>query len=147
VKSLGPQWMAHFLAAGGGDYADIMSFHGYWDQNGDSIADVVLNFKKVFAAHKQGLKPIWDTEANWGPTTELTDPDSQAAFLAKYFLLHWSLGVSRLFWYAYDNEYWGTLWNANGKTKAGRAYDEVRKWMVGATMTDHCAKRYRYIEG
>src|SRR5665213_1913843 len=26
----GPQWMARYLASGGGRYADIMTFHGYW---------------------------------------------------------------------------------------------------------------------
>ena len=70
----------------------------------------------------------------------LSDPDLQAAFLAKFYLLHWSAGVERFYWYAYDNNKWGTLWDAeNGLHKAGIAYREVHQWLQDATMTAPCA--------
>ena len=44
------------------------------------------------------------------------------------------------YWYAYDNKTWGTLWEAkDGLNKAGAAYREVRRWLLGATMTAPCA--------
>jgi hypothetical protein len=138
VGGAGPQWMAKFLQAGGGKYADIMTFHGYWDQKGESLIPVINNFKRVFAAYGQDAKPSWDTEASWQPSS--LDPNLQSAFVAKYYLLHWSFGVTRFYWYAFDEPQWGTLWHrTNGLQKAGVAYNEVRKWMIGANMDGPCA--------
>jgi polysaccharide biosynthesis protein PslG len=142
VGGLGPPWMSRFLAGGGGQYADIMAFHGYLDPGTDaeSIIATITKFKAVFAEHGQETKPVWDTEAGWGENSWLSDPDLQAAFLVKFYLLHWSAGVERFYWYGYDNELWGTLWDhKNGLHKAGIAYREVHQWLQGATMTAPCA--------
>jgi hypothetical protein len=137
---VGPRWMAKFLDAGGGRYADIMAFHGYADKKAESVLPVINNFARVFAAYGQGSKPMWNTEAGWGENRWFSDPDLQAAFLAQFYLLQWSAGVERFYWYAYDEPEWGTLWDRiNGLRKAGVAYNEVRRWMVGATMDRPCA--------
>jgi polysaccharide biosynthesis protein PslG len=141
VSVQGPPWMSRFLARGGGKYADIMAFHGYLapGAHAESIISTITEFKAVFAKHGQGQKPIWDTEAGWGENPWLPDPDLQAAFLAKFYLLHWSAGVGRFYWYGYDNHAWGTLWNAkSGLQKAGTAYREVHQWLQGATMMEPC---------
>lgn len=138
---LGPSWMLRFLAAGGDTYSDIIGFHGYWNGRARSLAGVVTRFAAAARRAGQGEKPMWDTEAGWGQNPPGMDASAKAAFLAKYYLLHWSLGVRRFYWYAYDNELgWGTLWTrALGLLPAGVAYREVRNWMVGATMTRPCA--------
>ena len=137
---VGPRWMTKFLDAGGGRYADIMAFHGYADKEAESVLPVINNFARVFAAYGQESKPMWNTEAGWGENRGFADPALQAAFLAKFYLLHWSAGVERFYWYAYDEPEWGTLWDrVNGLRKAGSAYNEVRKWMVGATLDRPCA--------
>jgi polysaccharide biosynthesis protein PslG len=137
---LGPSWMWRFLSSGGGDYADIIGFHGYWDADALSLPAVVSRFKAVAQA-RNATKPMWDTEAGWGENPPNMDPTSKAAFLAKYYLLHWSLGIRRLYWYSYDNELgWGTLWDQKiGLLLPGLAYHEVRSWMVDATMSQPCA--------
>jgi hypothetical protein len=137
---LGPSWMWRFLSSGGGDYADIIGFHGYWDADALSLPAVVSRFKGVAQA-RHASKPLWDTEAGWGENPPNMDPASKAAFLAKYYLLHWSLGIRRLYWYSYDNELgWGTLWNQkSGLLPPGLAYQEVLSWMVDATMSQPCA--------
>ena len=143
VGAYGPPWMARFLAAGGGQYADIMAFHGYLapGAEAESIIRTITEFKAVFAGAQQ-TKPVWDTEASWGKDDDLSDPGRQAAFLAKFYLLHWSAGVERFYWYAYDNRLWGTLWDdKNGPHKAGAAYREVHQWLQGATMPTPCALR------
>jgi hypothetical protein len=142
VNQAGPRWMSRFLDGGGGNYADIASFHGYLDPNSEaeSIIEIIAKFKAVFAAHRQDNKPIWDTEAGWGLNSQLPNQDHQAAFLAKFYLLHWSAGIERFYWYAYDNSEWGTLWDdRNGLRKAGQAYGQVYDWLRGATMTAPCA--------
>jgi polysaccharide biosynthesis protein PslG len=142
VNALGPQWMSRFLAGGGSKYADVMAFHGYLAprEDAEAIIPVIASYKSVFTQYGQAAKPVWDTEAGWGQNSWLPDPDLQAAFLAKFYVLHWSAGVDRLYWYAYDNKMWGTLWKAqSGLNKAGVAYREVRRWLQGATMTTPCA--------
>jgi hypothetical protein len=139
VGGKGPQWMSDFLAGGGGQYADIMAFHGYWSTDAESISTVIKKFRDVFAAHGESLKPMWDTESSWGENAQIPDPDAQAAFLAKYYLLHWSAGISRLYWYSYDNKRFGGLWDeTNGLYKAAMAYRQIYKWMVGAQMSKPC---------
>jgi hypothetical protein len=144
VGRYGPPWMSRFLAAGGGKYADVMAFHGYLTPgaNAESFIPAISDFKAVFAKYGQDAKPVWDTEASWGEYPSVSDPDMQAAFLAKFYLLHWSAGVERFYWYAYDNDKWGTLWDAkNGLHRAGIAYREVHKWLLGATMAAPCAAK------
>jgi hypothetical protein len=128
-----------FFGSGGAQYADVKTFHGYANTNAESIVTVINNFKDVFAANGQASKPIWDTEASWGETARISDPDSQAAFLAKHYLLHWSAGVTGFFWYSYDNKRFGGLWDEiGGLNKAANAYTQVYKWMTGARMNAPC---------
>jgi hypothetical protein len=139
--STGPSWMSRFLSAGGGQYADILAFHGYWDTRASSLVAVANRYRALTQDAGKNAMPIWDTEAGWGQTPVDMTPAEQAAFLAKYLLLHWSLGISRVYWYAYDNELrWGTLWDRRtGLRPPGVAYREVRAWMLGMVMTDRCA--------
>ena len=53
------------------------------------------------ATYGQSGKPLWDTETSWGVTAAscFYNQDLQAAFLAQLFMLHWSAGVERVFWY------------------------------------------------
>ena len=144
VGGYGPAWMSRFLAGGGGKYADIMAFHGYLAPGADAelIIGTIAKFKAIFAEHGQETKPVWDTEAGWGENSWLSDPDLQAAFLAKFYLLHWSAGVERFYWYAYDNDKWGTLWDAkNGLHKAG---DRLSRSASMAARCDYdCAMRVK----
>src|ERR1019366_8620789 len=56
------------------------------------------------------------------------------------YLLHWSNGITRFYWYAWDGETWGALWDrANGPNSAAEAYQQVYSWMVGAAMVAPCS--------
>jgi hypothetical protein len=86
-------------------------------------------------------KPIWDTESGWGTAHDLPNTGKQAAQLARHLLLMWSVGVSRCYWYAWDNDTWGTLWDSSsGIHPAGTAYAQVQSWMLGATLTSPCSQ-------
>jgi polysaccharide biosynthesis protein PslG len=141
TASDGPAWLDAYLSKGGGDYADIISFHGYCDAEAESISPVVARYQKVIAAHGQGSKPLWDTEADWaGDADDVLDGSgNRADFMAKYYFLQWSDGVSRFVWYAYDGGTWGGLWNpATGADPDVASYNVVQQWMVGASMTSGC---------
>jgi polysaccharide biosynthesis protein PslG len=152
--SRGP-WQLLYFAAGGPNYADIISYHGYayepgcigFPQASDELL-VTTSIRMVMSIYGQSSKPVWDTETSWGKTAETCfyDQDLQAAYLAQSFMLQWSAGVARVFWYMYNNQTWGTLWtpdphhpNDPGTLhKAGVAYEQVYNWMVGRTMTGSC---------
>jgi hypothetical protein len=79
-----------------------------------------------------GDKSIWATEGNWGENTTLT-ANEQAAYLAQEYIHLWSKGVSRFYWYSWDNSSWGQLWTpSEGVNEAGIAYGELYRWLVGS---------------
>ena len=135
-----------FLRAGGGQYVDVISFHGYlWPHPPvpERIIDLVQAIREVMDHNGQADKPLWDTEAAWGHREEYPNPDLQAAFLARMYLLHWSLGVERFYWFTWSHYPTGTLYDAetNQLTKAGVAYAQMYKWLVGATQTEACREK------
>ena len=124
-------WMNGYLAAGGGAYADIMSFHGYTSSAPETIISLIDNYKGVFATYGQGGKPIWDTEAM---DIGISNPIQEANFLAVYYLVHLAKGVERFYWYAYDGDQ-GQEWFYNtGINEIGIANIQLYNWMVGATL-------------
>jgi hypothetical protein len=136
-------WLSSYFAAGGPTGVDVISTHGYLENAGN--VPEALEAAKAVGLHavmlQYGLanKPIWDTESSWGPDVSAgLDPDAEAAFLARDYLLHWSDGMTVFYWYAYDSPAWGTLWSS-GVNKAGLAYTQVYKWMTGASMPEPCA--------
>lgn len=146
-------YMDAYWTAGGTKDIDVVSIHGYptYPSRGD-MADTESFFpltridqlKAVMAKH--GInKPIWDTEGSWGDPswgTTITDIDSQIAYIAQAYLLHWSYGVERFYWYSWDGSgNWGTLWDAvNGHSLAATSYQQTYNWMVGAVMSVPCSK-------
>jgi len=57
---------------------------------------------------------VWNTEASWGFTPYKSIPSDraiQASWAARYLLLNWSNGISRLYWYA-----WPAVGNSWGQT-------------------------------
>jgi len=141
-------WMGPYLALGGGQYADIMTFHGYSWKNTpglwpvpEDIVPLVENLKAVLVAYGQDTKPLWCTEGSWGDTSGngFTDPDLRAAFVARHYLLQASEGVLRYYWFAWDNQVDG-LWDYTTGTinDSGTAYQEVENWIVGATPSGQC---------
>jgi len=137
-------WMADYLSAGGGKFADVVTFHGPDPYRSTAVAEnivpIVESMRAVLLQNGQSNKPLWDTEGNWGRTSNLPDQDQQAAFLARFFILHTSSGVGRLYWYNWNNPEWGTLWQASsGLRKAAAAYRETFNWLTGATMQGPCS--------
>ncbi len=142
-------FLANYLDAGGGNYADAIAFHGYVHPSASAFPTYLADIRATLAQHKLDAKPIWDTEASWGNGNNfLPDEDMQAAFVAQLYLLHWSQGIERLYWYAYNDGAVGKLWIADpvrpsqpGRiTKAGIAYQELYGWLVGATLSRPCTQ-------
>jgi hypothetical protein len=148
-------YMDAYWAAGGVKTVNAVAFHGYPHHTNDvpEIVNTYVPYVKA-ALVRNGISattPIWDTEGSWGNVLEsgwnVTNPDQQAAWVARSYLLHWSSGVSVFNWYAWDGYPWGALWYptpppsglSSGTNQAGVAYGQVYNWMVGATMTAPCS--------
>ena len=103
-------YMDKFYAVGGVRTVDVVSLHGYPDPK-NAVPETIGGFlsvpmKAVMAKYGLSQKPLWDTEGSWGDTNSsaITDPDLQAAFVARDYLLHWSNGIHRFYWYTWDGE-------------------------------------------
>ena len=148
-RQYGMDWWQAYAAAGGLQWADIIAFHGsvqhFPTQCGDypeaeTLVTVMSNLRGVLVQYGQNKKTIWDTEASWGITAEecFTDQDLQAAFLARFYLLHRSEDVHRFFWRAWIDGDGGLYDERTGINKAGVAYQQIHDWIVGRTMTSAC---------
>ncbi len=137
-------WFDEYLAAGGGKHADVIAYHLYTDRPEDDIQSVQL-IRSVLRTHGIGSKPIWNTES--GLQIEGTTAQHSAAFVARVLIVDWAAGISRSFWYAYDNtSYYGLdVLNPDHTTNpaelspSGVAYKLVRNWLLGSVMKS-CAR-------
>lgn len=144
-------YMSNWLAAGGGQYVDVMSVHGYVFctlPNGnrapvpECLPTYLSEYKAILSKYGQASKPIFDTEAYWGKISNwgFSNLDMQASFVARMYLLHAATNISRFYWYSWNGG--GVLWVKNSTDpslpgtllKPGIAYREVYNWLVGKTM-------------
>lgn len=140
------QWMDQFLAAGGGKYVDAVAWHAYAGRANqpalppEEIVEQIDKIRAVMAKHGVSDLPLWDTEGGWGGDSQLPDQQVQAAFLARWYLIQFTHGVARAYWYQWNNPNWGTLWSeGTGNTPAALAYARVYAWLSGATGSSPCA--------
>ncbi len=143
TTSGGPAMLSSFLAAGGAPTIDVVAFHGYpygADGSDEAVQSVILSYQQVMQVYGITSKPLWNTETSWlGAWSDSSFP-RRAGFVAKCYLLSWSSGVSRVFWYSYEDPYWGGIWDKTlGLHQDGVAYQQVSNWMIGTTMTQACA--------
>jgi hypothetical protein len=127
----------------GRNAVDILNFHFYTMQTetAEELNLHISNIKAVISAADLAALPLWSNEGGWGFDTALTDPDMQAAFVMRYYLLGWSNSISLMMWYEFDNSGWGTLYSPptlGSLTPAGTAYQQAYRWMVGNEMTQAC---------
>ena len=134
-------WMDAYMAAGGGTYADIVTFHSYLYNAPEAVIPLVDNMRSVQAKYGLSALPLWDTEHSWGDSTWPMggDQDQQSAWLARFQVLSYLKGIQRSFWYGWEHFNWGTLYDRNTHQilKPGIAYREVYNWMIGATIAPY----------
>jgi len=159
-------WDSYMSTPGAADAADGFAFHLYRKPIlplESNLLPALLGMESdsyTVAGTKQG-KPIWATEGSWQRNSDLPDPDDQAAYVARDYLVLFSYNIQRFYWYALDetcqtagcditgdNGGVGTLLippgegnctNPNGCIQeAGVAYGQVFNWMVGAKQSTPC---------
>jgi len=133
------EFLNAYFAAGGATPADAVAFHGYVGSIPEGILYLETHVRAAMSSHGIATKPIYDTEGGWGMNSALPSMSDRPGYLAREFLLQWSSGVSGVYWYAWNNPAWGTLWTSSGIQPAGIAYGQVHGWIDGATLNSPCA--------
>ena len=141
-SSTGDATLQSFLQAGGGQYADILAFHGYLVPADVPQPELVISGLNALEQTRSdnGLAglALWDTEASWAKTQNLPDLDMQASFLARYYLLQ-ATYVQRFYWYSYSYPQGELFDPTTGLNQAGIAYGQLYNWLVGAKPTAPCS--------
>ena len=144
-----PSYFASYFAAGGPTGVDIASLHAYPDTTSASadVPEGIMPNRYLFGPLLPILmqylpnKPLWDTEASWNETGQgnFTTPTQEAAFIARCYILHWSSGMTRAYWYAWDSPNFGTLMpSLLGSSVPAVAFQQVQDWLIGSGMTTAC---------
>lgn len=148
----GAEWLDQYLKDGGGKYADVIGYHFYVNPAPpEEMLPLIQQVEQIMRNDGVGNKPLWNTETGWaiqnntgsvkpapghGFNSIVLSQNQAAAYLARAYVLSWASGVSRLYWYAWDNGVMGLV-EPDGKTlkPPAIAYGQVENWLVGATMT------------
>ena len=133
--------MNSYLQAGGGQYADVIAFHGYvqWPNPPEQAVTDTASLQAILVSASQNQKPLFSTESGFGPKQTISDPNQEAAWIARYLLLQQSVGIARTYWYAWDAAV-TPFWSKTAGTEVGgTTYAEVTNWLAGATLSSQCA--------
>ena len=133
----GPSWVNEFLSKGGGQYVDVIGYHFYVNaQPPEKMVASINQIRQVMADNKVSGKPLWNTETGWLKPSTFESDEVAASYVARSYLLAWSGGIQRFYWYAWDQGPPLALVDntTHAITPAGKAYGVVQNWMVGARM-------------
>ena len=150
------EWLDKYLTLGGGQYADVIGYHFYIPRSEpEAMLPVITKVKSIMRKHNLAHKPLWNTESGWwienkdtsrrvgaaGADWRKLDEQKSAAYVARALILGWTAGVSRFYWYAWDNFDLGLIEPTDKSIKpAGKAYGQTAEWMEGAVFTG-CAEK------
>ncbi|WP_309619863.1 carbohydrate binding domain-containing protein [Salinibacterium sp.] len=134
----GPSYLDYFLRNGGLPTFDILSYHFYAQTPELNLGTRLQNLRAVISGAGAGNKPLWNTEQGW--IDLVATPVSQstgAAYIGRAYLLNWSAGAGRFYYYFWDNNSFLPLIEDDGTTltESGVAYREVAGWMIGRVVT------------
>jgi Glycosyl hydrolase catalytic core len=128
-------YLQQYLAAGAGQYADIIGYHIYNTPPEDDIR-LLADLRTVKEKAGVAGKPLWITEGATGDTT--TPVADAAGLLARKYLVEMLYGSSRFNWYVWGAATPFCLATSNADqteaTAAGVALGALQGWLVGGTI-------------
>jgi Glycosyl hydrolases family 39 len=147
----GMPWLDMYLQAGGGKYADVIGYHFYVTPNPpEKMLPLIQQVQALMQRRGVDKKPLWNTETGWAienhqSVVELSGgtnfnkivlPTEQAsAYLVRAFIVSWAAGVSRFYWYSWDNSSMGLTEKDGVSVKQpGNAYGTLQEWLSGTQM-------------
>jgi hypothetical protein len=137
VGPTGLPWLEKYLALGGGNYADVIGYHFYVrGQDPEVMLDFIRQVREIASKYGVAAKPLWNTESGWLQPYRI-EPEDGPAYVARAYILNWAGGVSRFYWYAWDNQGARVRMTESDEataTSTARAYAELQQWLIGARM-------------
>jgi len=160
-------WLAEYLQAGGGQYADGVAFHGKTCTSDQSIctqegiscplaelescagaglmAQVNL-VRSVMATYGLSGKPVVDTEGGYSDEVGEKDlwgsVDQQTAFVSRFFIVQASQGLQvavYFSWLTNPSEDLMGFGTTNAEASTDQAYAQTYQWLLGATFQAPCS--------
>lgn len=94
-------WLQPFIAQGGLDHVDVLTFHPYTQPEGPTLLDSQLQeLNGMIAAAKPGVDvPISFTEMGWATVDGWVSRDEQAAYTAQTAPIALKAGVDSIYWF------------------------------------------------
>jgi len=144
AKMASIRWLTSYIEAGGGQYADILGFHFYTDQDHpDALIELISRVKDVVRPKFPNM-PIWNTESGlrFAPIRDQSLNSQQgipssSAHLATWVILGSCMGLGRFFYYAWDDANVGLVDDRQGGseriTLAG--WRAARRWLLGSKLS------------
>lgn len=131
-------YLQQYLAAGAGQYADIIGYHIYNTPPEDD-ARLLADLRTVKQAAGVADKPLWITEGATGDTT--TAAARGPALLARKYLVEMLYGSQRFNWYTWGPSSQFCLATASADQSrpkpAGLALSGLQDWLLGSTIENH----------
>ncbi len=140
VTRAGLGWLDEYLALGGGQVADVISFHRYPSGQPELDVPEYEAFRALVAAHGLAGKPLWNTEGAIDHRAADSSAD-QAAAVVRAWLVQWAQGITCFCWYCWDI-HWpegtslGTSLTGPELSPAGRALARAVAWVDGWTLAE-----------
>ena len=158
-------WLAEYLQAGGGDYADGVAFHPYacfpteaacgqlgiacpegeiQACAGTPLTTEINGIRSIVANYGLSGKPLVATEGGFPSdinSENLTGTaDQQTAYVSRWFILQASENVSIAVWFSefpFQSGLAG-FGTAGAEAEINQGYEQTYKWIVGATFAGPC---------
>jgi hypothetical protein len=138
-----PGWVRDFIRAGGGKAVDVWSVHMYPPrfQTPEAMVPLMNDVLGVLRQAGQAGKPIWDTELAYGLASggEFIRGDRAIGYVARGLIIDAGFGMSRAFWYSWEDHSWGGLYvssdNLVAPSQPGLALRWVHDLLLGARVS------------
>lgn len=147
----GIQRLDKFLAAGGRPYVEVVSHH-FYRSSPEAIPSLVYSVRQVMTKHGMSEVPLWNTESGylvqnrkkdvkpwrpepWSWSSRVLSQDDEAAIIPRAFALGFWAGVSRYYWFAWDNGVMGIA-EDEGKREgpAVQGWQRSTQWFTGSRL-------------
>ncbi len=136
-----------YFRLGGYQYADVVAAHFYVLPT-EHLPSTIQKFKLLMTKYGLAERQLWNTESGFliehssrnvkapmssGVFGVVLSQQQAAANIAQFLILAKANGLTRNYWYAWDNFDMGLVGNESGApNEAGRAYDRVVNWLSDA---------------
>ena len=142
------KWFDEYLGLGAGHYADAIGYHFYLPrERPEELIGLVRRVRGIMDRRGLSAMPLWNTESGYrvdlgqgdravatDPTWPKLDEATTAAYVARSLVLGWVSGLSRFYWYAWDNAEMGFRRPDGTTTLAAVAFGKVSRWLTGSVL-------------